>query len=253
VKFPKKYPAWFPYPSSWLRSLALLLIGFPLLQVILFGYFLLVSTFFVKAPLSLIVLAGVGLALVITLLSYIYYLVWYKKHSKSSMRVFGSIWEGLFATFVLLCSFALLLGILFPLIQAQCSFTFSDSQSAETCLFRQMGGIVGQLVKQSIFIWDTQSNSGIVTIDDDKNWSIKPWIVIWLIIVAYIYQLEYFIARKFLLKLDLSSLKPILEHRIFKYNKNLDQSKNKDIKIKSKQDEIDDELEVLKKEINLDK
>ena len=47
MKLPKQYPVWFPYPSSWLRSLALILIGLPLSQVILFGYFILVSAVFI--------------------------------------------------------------------------------------------------------------------------------------------------------------------------------------------------------------
>ena len=253
MKLPKQYPVWFPYPSSWLRSLALILIGLPLSQVILFGYFILVSAVFIDTPWFLIALAGLGLTFVITFLSWIYYLVWYKKHSKASRRIFWSLWEGLFATIVLSCSFALLLMVLFPMIQAQCSMTFSDSQSAETCLFRQAGRIFARLIKQSIYVWDTQSDNGIVTIDNNQNWSMKPWIIIWLIIVAYIYQLEHLILRKFLLKIDLSPLTSIFRRKNLKSSKNIEKSQSENTKTRSKQDEIDDELETLKKEMNLDK
>lgn len=112
-----QWPAWFPYPSSWLRSVILLLwVG---IVVRIFGYW---GMFFgdlisslTDHPILFLQILGVSLLGSCLVLSYIYHLIDFKKSSKWFPRPI-KLWEGIYAPLVFLISIIIVILIGYPFI-----------------------------------------------------------------------------------------------------------------------------------------
>ncbi|MBJ7899443.1 MAG: hypothetical protein GC158_05905 [Cyanobacteria bacterium RI_101] len=237
MKINPKYPIWFPYPISWLKTIILVLIGFPLSTLIMAGYLIVFSQFSQEYSLIMILLAGLCIGTPIVIFSLFYYYLWYRKIVNTSKRALLSLWEGFFATVVLTISFIGLLILLWPFINFYCSA--GPQEYTENCEARMLGKLAGGMLKAATFIFDTSSDRGVVWLNEEQNWSAKPWFIIFSIFTLYLYQLEYLV-----LKTKLKNV-ATLSHSV--------QSKLKTLrkpKAEPKQNTIDDELAALKRKID---
>ncbi|NEQ38006.1 MAG: hypothetical protein F6K40_17735 [Okeania sp. SIO3I5] len=185
-----KWPAWFPYPSSWLKSLFLLMWTVIIIRVFDFwsGIIGLIfseipgsETLFLKAT-------GLGLILSIVVLSYVDHIfsnknILFSKKSSSKYSMWVphvvSIWQGFYGHIVLVLTSIIVMIILLPFL-AICDYqTFGDfgycTRMAGTKLtnYDELIGYFG--------------------------------LTSWLTIVAYFYQIEYWLRKNFSLK-DLGKL-----------------------------------------------
>lgn len=173
--FPKinvKWPAWFPYPSSWLRAIALLLwLGI----VVEFFRFWGVVTGEIATAISedysfyLMAIGGVFFgsicvfALIHNLILFIF------KNSKSKtlwIPGWRSWWEGILATIVLLLSIAIVLILMIPFLPGDDCYYFGSF--ANSCYYQYR--------------------------DRMEEWN-NTATVIWLIAILYLYQAEFLIRK----------------------------------------------------------
>jgi hypothetical protein len=237
VKTNPKYPIWFPYPISWLKTIVLVLIGFPLSTLMMAGYLIVFSQFSQEYSLIMILLAGLCIGTPIVIFSLFYYYLWYRKIVNTSKRALLSLWEGFFATVVLTIAFIGLLMLLWPFINSYCS---TEPQGyIENCEARMLGKLAGAMLKATTFIFDTSSGRGVVRLDEEQTWSIKPWFIIFSIFTLYLYQLEYLVLKKRLKNIA------ALSNSVKNKSKTLRKPK-----AEPSQNTIDDELAALKRHID---
>jgi hypothetical protein len=114
------WPAWFPYPSSWLRSIILLLWVGIIFRIfgfwgVLFGG---IVSSLADHPILFLQIVGLSLLGSCLVLAYIYHLIDFKKPSHSP-RWFPrpvKLWEGIYAPIVLLLSFIIVILVCFPFV-----------------------------------------------------------------------------------------------------------------------------------------
>lgn len=187
------WPAWFPYPSSWLRTIILIAIAFPGTKLILFGFTGTLISITGKSPLLFFFFLIFGILIPTIILSLIYHIFWFVWQDKSSEKKWQkwipksrSLWEGFYATIVMGLSFSFIL-----LIFTGLSFLYCQSnQETAIDLARCSGGMTGRA-----------ANLMIVTIEDE-DFTDKPWFMIWMIISVYLYQAEYLLKQRLLPKLQ---------------------------------------------------
>lgn len=253
MKYFRRYPFWFPYPSSWLRGIALILVAFPIAMPIFFSYWMLTPKFIENSSIFRIVLLCLFLLLIIAIFSCLYYYFWYRKISKTPRKVFWSIWECTFATIVITLSFTLLFTLFFPLIKGQCELTYDStiaSNDVGVCIAGKLGRMAGAIFRQTSNSLDTDSGNGLIYRNEDHNWVVKPWLFIWLIITVYIYQIEYLILRSYLPSLFKKKTTPIEKSPERAADKNNSET-NESIPQKTV-NIVDDELQKLKKDMGID-
>ncbi|TAF04612.1 MAG: hypothetical protein EAZ77_15330 [Nostocales cyanobacterium] len=186
------WPVWFPYPSSWLRTIILIAIAFPGTKLIIFGFTGVLVSISTKSLSSFLFVFAFGILIPTIILSFIYHIFWFFWQDKSLEKKwrklipnYKSLWEGFYATLVMGLSCLLIL-----LMFAGLSFVYCQSYQ-ETAInwARCSGSMTGRA-----------ANLIIGTIED-KNFTDKPWFVIWMIISVYLYQAEYLLKQRFLPKL----------------------------------------------------
>lgn len=146
------WPAWFPYPSSWLRSVILLLwVG---IVVRIFGYW---GMFFgdlisrlADHPILFLQILGVSLLGSCLVLSYIYHLIDFKKSSKWFPRPI-KLWEGIYAPLVFLMSIIIVILIGHPFIPWN-DCTLSVIPQSSYCS-RIVDSYITELTDFEVIIW----------------------------------------------------------------------------------------------------
>ncbi|MGB3404369.1 MAG: hypothetical protein WBA77_16920 [Microcoleaceae cyanobacterium] len=164
------WPAWFPYPSSWLRSVILLLwIGvivriFGFWGVFLGGILSLIS----DNPFLFLLILGVSLLASCLALSYLYHLIDLKKSSRWFPRPI-KLWEGIYAPIVLIVSIIIVVILCFPFVPLN-ECTLSSATQSSYCR----------------------------RILDDYYQELDLYATgVWLLSILYLYQIEYLLRLYF--------------------------------------------------------
>lgn len=198
-----QWAAWFPYPISWLRALILVPIAFPGSRLIVLG---LVGTIILpirNSPTSLIFCLLFELLISTIILSFPYHLFWFMWQQQSTrypkwIPRSSSLWEAFYASVVLVIAFISILAIFRYLGFLSCKLSQTTATAVE--IAGCTGRLTGRAVKAIISTAEQGLNfdgSGVITKDQD-NFSVKPWFAIWLVIAAYLYQIEYLFKQRFL-------------------------------------------------------
>ncbi|MCU0515491.1 MAG: hypothetical protein MUC60_01255 [Oscillatoria sp. Prado101] len=199
------WPAWFPYPSSWVRAFILVPIAFPGARFIFLAFGGLLVSAITASPVILIVFAGLGLLVSTIILSFVYQIFWFSwKKPVSSTRKLkwvtgsSSLWEGFYATAVTGLSFMAVLTLLGVLAFLSCYLSHSAETAVEVarCSGREIGRAAGGIFGSTDNVWNFSGRGVVIREEDD--FAVRPWFVIWLIIAAYLYQFEYLIRSKFM-------------------------------------------------------
>lgn len=182
-----RWPAWFPYPSSWLRTFALVLWSAVILRIAGFwslalGGILAIITARLELLLSFL---GLGLLVSILTFSYLHHFLFSKSLPRYPRWLPSprSLWEGLYAPIVMLLAFVAALFILVPFLIPNCNY--GTSEPIGYC-FDLTGR---ELVKYEYRM--AEIGAGI-----------------WLISAVYLYQAEYLIRRRLIPKLNVALQNP---------------------------------------------
>ncbi len=114
------WPPWFPYPSSWLRAIALEAWVMIVVRIVLFwfGYFGYHTARILSNPIILLYAFLIGLALAGIAFAYIHYWIFTKERSGRSLLIPDnySIWQGIYALVVMFAGFVMVAIITVPFI-----------------------------------------------------------------------------------------------------------------------------------------
>ncbi|MBW4680115.1 MAG: hypothetical protein KME19_08375 [Microcoleus vaginatus WJT46-NPBG5] len=197
----KRWPAWFPYPISWLRALGLLLIAFPLTSLIVFRLNISTSTALISSHDVLVIFAGYWVLLP-TLCFCLYYhffgtAVRSEKSSYLSKVIpyFKGLWEGVYGTFIIALCFLVILNSIAAFFVLNCSLGGAGSEDVSSCIGREFGYRAWEIFDSVENFWDV-SGRGVIMAGKD-GFALRPWVVIWFTIAAYLYQVECLIRRYF--------------------------------------------------------
>lgn len=220
---PQKFhwSAWLPYPISWLRALILVPIAFPGAILIFFGLTGAIISAIGNSPVILIFSVVFGLLIPTIILSFPYHFFWFIWKKQPSLTRWpnwipgsSSLWEAFYATFVIGFSFALLIAIFTGLWFLSCKFSHETAEEISGCVGRATGRAAKAILGATANISDFDG-SGVITRRQD-DFVIKPWFVIWLIIAAYFYQIEYVVRQRFIPKLKVTVQNHQSGHKAYK-------------------------------------
>ncbi len=176
-----RWPAWFPYPSSWLRTFALVLWMAVILRIAGFwslalGGVLAVITDHIELLLSFV---GLGLLVSVLAFSYPHHFLFGKSAPRYPRWLPSprSLWEGFYAPIVMLLAFVAVLLILIPFLIPNCSY--ETSKQIGYCL---------ELTGRELANYQYRM-AQIAT-------------VIWFISAVYLYQAEYLTRQRLIPKLN---------------------------------------------------
>lgn len=193
---------WFPYPISWFRALILIPIAFPGSRLIVFGFGLFILTTISNSPKALIFFVVLGVLLPTVILSYPYHVFWFvwKKKQPSNrwpkwLPNRSSLWEGFYATVVIGISFLSILAIFAGLWFVSCKLSHETAEQVSRCTGGGVGRTAGGIFSSTDNLIK-DNGRGAINLDPD-NFTVRPWVVIWLIIAAYLYQVEYLVKQRF--------------------------------------------------------
>lgn len=114
------WPAWFPYPSSWLRAIALAAWVMIVVRVVLFwfSYFGYYMAQILSSPIILLYAFLIGLALSGIAFAYTHYWIFTQEQSRRSLLIPDnySIWQGIYALVIILTGFVMVFIITVPFI-----------------------------------------------------------------------------------------------------------------------------------------
>jgi hypothetical protein len=167
------WPAWFPYPSSWLRTIILLLwTGFIVRILGFWGVFFgdLISNL-ADNPILFLQIVGVSLLASSLVLSYIYHIIDFKNSSHYYWWFPRPIklWEGIYAPIVLILSVIVVILIGHPFVPWN----------------------------ECTLLGFPPSNYCSHTVDDYIRELTNFETRIWLLSIAYLYQIEYLLRTRF--------------------------------------------------------
>jgi len=178
------WPAWFPYPSSWLRTFALVLWMGVILRIAGFWSLALGGALAViTSHLELLLLfLGLGLLVSVLMFSYLHHFLIGNKSLPRSSRWLPSsrsLWEGFYAPIVMLLAFGVTLLTLVPFLIPNCSY--ATATQINYCL--ELTG--RELVKYEYRMAQIGS-------------------VIWFVSAVYLYQAEYLIRNHLASKMNVA-------------------------------------------------
>ena len=210
------WSAWFPYPISWLRALILVPIAFPGARLIFMIFAGAILAAIRNSPvLSIFFFLLLGLLIPAITLSLPYHFFWFIWKKTSSNRWFkwlpswSSLWEGFYAAVVIGLSFLSILAISTGLWFLSCKLSYETAEEISGCVGRATGRAARAIFGNTDNIWDF-NGSGVITGDRD-DFAVKPWFIVWLIIAAYFYQVEYLVRQHLIsrLKIVFKKFKPV--------------------------------------------
>jgi hypothetical protein len=176
-----RWPAWFPYPSSWLRTFALVLWIAVILRIAGFwslalGGVLAVITDHIELLLSFV---GLGLLVSVLAFSYPHHFLFGKSVPRYPRWLPSprSLWEGFYAPIVMLLAFVAVLLILIPFLIPNCNYETSEQISY--CL-----ELTGRELAN--YEYRMAQIAG----------------VIWFVSAVYLYQAEYLTRQRLIPKLN---------------------------------------------------
>ncbi|MBD1938794.1 hypothetical protein [Microcoleus sp. FACHB-68] len=197
----RRWPAWFPYPISWLRALGLLLIAFPLTSLIVFRLNIITSSALISSHDVLVIFAGYWVLLPTLCFSLFYHFLDAVVRSEKSSYLskvilyFKGLWEGVYGTFIIGLSFLIILNSLAAFFVLKCSLGGAGSEDISSCIGREFGYRAWEIFDSVENFWDV-SGRGVIMVGKD-GFALRPWLVIWFAIAAYLYQVECLIRRYF--------------------------------------------------------
>jgi hypothetical protein len=177
-----RWPAWFPYPSSWLRSLALMLWIAIVVRVV--GFWIAVIGITLSAieedrgPFFRAL--GLIIPLSVAILSYIHHILFLDKSKTTYTRWLPSprsLWEGLYAPIVALLSLIMVVVLILPFFPIVPSCNYGAEFELASC--------VGS--------YQAEISNYLSTLAEVST-------VIWVVTAAYLYQIDYLIRNNFSLK-----------------------------------------------------
>lgn len=195
-----KWFAWLPYPISWLRALVLVPIAFPVARLIVLGFTGTAISAIGNILVVLVFCLVFGLFLPTIVLSFPYHFflfIWQQPspiHTSKWMPNSESLWEAFCATVVTGLSFISILAIFTSIGFLICQLQLTTEEIG-SCVSKIIGEVAGSIFGATDE-WHF-NNSGVIT-RQQTNFAVQPWFVIWLIVAAYLYQLEYLIKQRFI-------------------------------------------------------
>lgn len=173
------WPAWFPSPSSWIRTFALVLWIAVVLRItgfwgIVFGTIL---SELAQHPGPLLRLLGIALLVSVIVFSYVHHFLFGKSPAKWPRWLPSpiSLKEGLYAPAVMLLSCITVIAIIVPFLPVfECNYTLNNLM--EYCVKRYVNSNLWR-----VFYYNLD----------------KIALGIWLIAAVYLYQIEYLISERF--------------------------------------------------------
>ncbi|WP_293146542.1 MULTISPECIES: hypothetical protein [unclassified Microcoleus] len=177
-----RWPAWFPYPSSWLRALGLTLWIAVVVRVVTFWIAVIGIT--LSAVEQDINSFWRGLELIVpvsvAILSYIHHILFFDEAKTPYTRWLPSprsLWEGVYAPIVALLSLIMVVVLLLPFFPIVPSCNYGADFELASCLSSHQADVSNYL-------------STIAEVSA----------VIWIVTSAYLYQIDYLIRNSFSLK-----------------------------------------------------
>lgn len=176
-----KWPAWFPYPSSWLRAVALTLWIAVVVRIVTFWIAVIGITLSALEEDMGSFWRGLGLIipLSVVILSYIHHILFFDE-AKTPYRWFPSprsLWEGVYAPIVALLSLIMVVVLLLPFFPIVPSCNYGAEFELASCLNSHEADV-------SNYLSTITEVSGII----------------WIVTSAYLYQIDYLIRNNFSLK-----------------------------------------------------
>lgn len=180
------WPAWFPYPSSWLRALILVPIAFFGIRLIAFSLTGVIISFNRNTPKLFILSTLFGLLIPTIFLAFVYHVFWFVWGSKTYNNRLPkwvlsliSLWSGFYATVVIGLSFFIVLAIFSELAFSNCKFSYEIAE--------ELNGYAGCITSRATRV--------IFKSIENKTFITKPWFLIWFLTATYLYQIEYLFSR----------------------------------------------------------
>lgn len=196
-----RWPAWFPYPISWLRAIGLLLIAFPLTSLIVFRLNITTATSLISSHDVLVIFAGYWILLPSLIFCLFYHFSQAVTRSKDISYLsklipyFKGLWEGIYGTFIIAFSFLVILNSMAAFFVLNCSLGSAGSEDVSSCIAREFGYRAWEIFDSVENFWDINGR-GVMMIGKE-GFALRPWLVIWFAIAAYLYQVECLIRRYF--------------------------------------------------------
>jgi hypothetical protein len=176
-----RWPAWFPYPSSWLRTFALVLWMAVILRIAGFWSLALGGVLAVITDHIELLLSFVGLGLLVSVLgfSYPHHFLFGKSVPRYPRWLPSprSLWEGFYAPIVMLLAFVAVLLILIPFLIPNCNY--ETSTQIGYCLERTGRELANYEYRMAQIAG-----------------------VIWFVSAVYLYQAEYLTRQRLIPKLN---------------------------------------------------
>ena len=202
-----RWPIWFPYPSSWIRTLVLVMVAFPGAGLIVIGFGGIMLSGIINDPALFIFFALFCILLPTIFLAFIYHFCWFiwrkKPGANNSFRWLpgaNSWWESFYGVIVIGLSFITILTLVAGFAFLFCQLFHQTGEELAGCMGGATGRAAGSIFSSTDTFWEFSDRS-VVVIKDRDSFAVKPWFVLWLIIAAYLYQAEYLIRHHLLHKL----------------------------------------------------
>ncbi len=177
-----RWPAWFPYPSSWVRTFVLMLwIG---IVVRVVGFWIAIIGLTLSATQqdmgSFLRALGLIIPLSVVILSYLHHILFLDKSQVTYTRWIPtprSLWEGLYAPIVALLSLIMVVVLILPFFPMVPTCNYGAEFELASC----------------IGSYQAEISNYLTTIAEVST-------VIWVVTAAYLYQIDYLIRNNISLK-----------------------------------------------------
>lgn len=82
-----------------------------------------------------------------------------------------------------------------------CKLSYETAEEISGCVGRATGRAARAIFGATDNVWDS-NGSGVIARDRD-DFAVKPWFIVWLIIAAYFYQVEYLVRQHLIFRLKI--------------------------------------------------
>ncbi|MEA5573737.1 hypothetical protein [Calothrix sp. UHCC 0171] len=181
----KLYPVWFPYPISWMRMALLSTIGLPGLPLIMMGVGVIVlslKTYDKNIQSNMMIILGVAFLFISILVISLFFFIAklciksiFPNYAKKIFKYSHSLWEGFYGTFAIAASSTVMLAMIVDANLSVCQFIYANQTEAWECAGKQTGRIARAIINSI----------------EKQNYFGETWFFRWMVITAYLYQIEY--------------------------------------------------------------